>query len=117
MRRRLDPFLGHWIDGSGRRMTIEAGGPGALVSIVDPGGAPYERALLEGPGPTTAMPAALDEHGMLIVEVGTPGAGPTYALTPRDGGLVPSVHMGLYDDWEDDLGVPWAAPLSRYRRP
>ena len=30
--------------------------------------------------------------------------------------LIPEVLMGLYDDWEDDFGVPWVFPLSIYRR-
>jgi len=45
------------------------------------------------------------------------GAGPTLNLIPLSvDELRPDVRMGLYDDWEDDLGVPWAFPLSIYRR-
>ncbi|MEZ5002360.1 MAG: hypothetical protein R2730_04925 [Chitinophagales bacterium] len=27
----------------------------------------------------------------------------------------PRIGMGLYDDWEEDLGVPWAFPLSDFK--
>jgi len=64
----------------------------------------------------------------LEIEAGTPGLGPTYRLyatvqtahgprpatlrTPaRRVVLVPSPSIGLYDDWDDDFGVPWAYPL------
>lgn len=66
----------------------------------------------------------------LSVEAGTAGLGPMYHLYPRARGadgaltpptgdeppsglvLVPDVTGGLYDEWEDDLGVPWAHPLE-----
>jgi len=28
--------------------------------------------------------------------------------------LVPEVGMGMYDDFDDDLGVPWAFPLAAF---
>ena len=28
--------------------------------------------------------------------------------------LYPEVQMGLYDDWDDDLGVPWGFPYKNY---
>ena len=115
MRSRLAPFLGRWTDDAGRGVTIEPRGDGALVSVRDAAGAPFQRTLLEGASTTVAMPAAVSEEGTLVVEVGTPGVGPTYVLEAVGGALLPSVHIGLYDDWEDDLGVPWAQPLSPYR--
>ena len=65
----------------------------------------------------------------LQVEAGTDGLGPTYRLYAalEHGGerhgapddtpceevvLVPDTGIGLYDDWEDDQGVPWAFPLE-----
>ena len=30
--------------------------------------------------------------------------------------LVPEVQCGLYDDWEEDFGVPWVFPLSIFLR-
>jgi hypothetical protein len=45
------------------------------------------------------------------------GIGPTLNLFPLENGdIEPQVSMGLYNDWEDDLGLPWAYPLSKYRR-
>jgi len=70
----------------------------------------------------------------LEIEAGTSGVGPTYRLypsvigadgTPREAGdddalgrivLRPETSVGLYDEWEDDLGVPWAEPLRWLRR-
>jgi hypothetical protein len=50
-------------------------------------------------------------------KLGIAGAGPTLDLRPLTSDtLLPSVSMGLYDDWEDDLGIPWALPLSSYHR-
>lgn len=40
---------------------------------------------------------------------------PTGAEPPSDLVLVPEVTMGMYDDWDDDLGVPWAFPLAPLR--
>ena len=71
-----------------------------------------------------------DEHGRryLEVEAGTAGLGPTYrlALATRDSEgqlmpagddvpadaliLLPTLSIGLYDDRDDDIGVPWALP-------
>ena len=30
--------------------------------------------------------------------------------------IVPVLGMGLYDDFEDDLGVPWALPLVPFSK-
>lgn len=30
--------------------------------------------------------------------------------------LYPEVQMGLYDDWEDDLGVPWGFPYKNFKK-
>jgi hypothetical protein len=68
----------------------------------------------------------------LEVEAGTADLGPTYRLYPaiqdahgrRTAGdnvtveellLVPSIAIGLYDDYDDDMGVPWAYPLHPLR--
>src|SRR3989304_2500693 len=53
------------------------------------------------------------EAGILQID----GAGPTLNLFPiSHDELKPEVVMGLYDDWDDDLGLAWAFPLSVYRR-
>jgi hypothetical protein len=77
----------------------------------------------------------IDENGrrFLEIEVGTPEFGPTYRLYALiDEGeqwhaagddapleqlvLVPNTIIGLYDDYEDDLGVWWASPLLPFRK-
>ncbi len=53
------------------------------------------------------------EAGVLRLD----GLGPTLDLIPiGEDELTPVVSIGLYDDWNDDLGLPWAHPLSIYRR-
>lgn len=82
------------------------------------------------------LPASIniDEDGRryLEIEAGTPGLGPTYRLyaaveehgdlrlAPVDVAadrlvLYPNTVIGLYDDFDDDLGVPWAEPLMPLR--
>ena len=81
---------------------------------------------------------AVDAKGRkyLEVEAGTEGIGPLYRLyagravpdregvrpagddlDPEQVVLVPQCLVGLYDDYEDDLGVPWAYPLQPLERP
>jgi hypothetical protein len=49
--------------------------------------------------------------------LGFVGLGPTLQLRPiAIDELKPAISGGLYDDWEDDLGLPWALPLSVYKR-
>ena len=118
--RMIARFAGLWIDEGGRALWIEADGEAALVSVAPGVAEPcYQRPPLLGHvrrGRTLEMPAALAEDGRLRVEAGSPGLGPIYDLTFEGDQLSPSVHLGLYDDFEDDLGVPWALPLSLYRR-
>ncbi|NHJ87838.1 MAG: hypothetical protein FK734_20415 [Asgard group archaeon] len=66
----------------------------------------------------------------LQIEVGIDFVGPTYNLylskiignkqklieELNNIELYPEVQMGLYDDWEDDLGVPWAFPYKNYQK-
>lgn len=68
------------------------------------------------------------------MEAGTAELGPTYRLYPATESptgwrtadsdvpadrlvLIPITLIGLYDDFDDDLGVPWAHPLLPLRRP
>jgi len=61
----------------------------------------------------TSMEYLVVEAGIL----GGIGVGPTLKLKPiAIHELMPKISMGLYDDWEDDLGLPWALPLSVYLR-
>ena len=113
------PFLGRWRDGSGRVLAIRTGDDGAILAdYADADGAYVMRSLLNfRKSPSRDMPAAMADE-LLVVELGTPGLGPTLALglagDPGRPVLVPRIDMGLYDDWEDDFGVPWALPLSEF---
>lgn len=66
----------------------------------------------------------------LQIEVGVPFTGPTYNLYLSEKEidikdfvnivdkirLLPEVQMGLYDDWDDDFGIPWAFPYKDYKK-
>ena len=69
----------------------------------------------------------------LQIEVGLNYVGPTYNLyyglidnteskpinskiDPFKIELLPEVQMGLYDDMEDDYGIPWGFPYFNYRK-
>lgn len=113
----LDDFTGRWVDDVGRVLVIDRRGCEVLVTVLcAETSAPYRRSLLLGRGWTRDLVAKLDERGRLIIEAGTKHLGPTFELEHDGDVLTPSVGMGLYDDFDDDLGVPWAFPLSRYRR-
>ena len=132
-------YVGTWCDDLGRRLRIrESIDPYSFdVSVSDAKGQPYTLRLLDDISRSTLnLSAALEaEDGkrLLQVEAGSYHLGLTYNLqlgVMRDGVLhaarlwdfwrelllVPSVGVGLYDNWEDDLGVPWAFPLRVWRR-
>lgn len=114
-----EPYLGRWKDESGRVLAIRFGGDGAILAdYTGKDGIPYTRSMLNfRKSPSRDMPAAMNGQG-LVVELGTPGLGPTLFLVRADDAgrraLVPRLDMGLYDDWEDDLGAPWVLPLSEF---
>lgn len=101
--------------------------------------APYSSAELLGGGTKRierlAATSCVDAEGRMYLEIeaGTNGVGPTYRLyaaeqtdselrratgaTSADAlVLEPNTSIGLYDDWEDDIGVPWAQPLQPLHR-
>jgi hypothetical protein len=103
-----------------------------------PDASPYVTAELLGGGRNTVEELVatcfVDDDGRkyLEVEAGTDELGPTYRLyaateqgdtrraapesaPPSEVVLVPNTSIGLYDDWEDDQGVPWAFPLEPMR--
>jgi hypothetical protein len=119
-------YAGLWLDEGGRVLDISPSTALEAVVTVSPSLAapcyPAEGTLAFD---TRARPATVyrgdGETPRLMVEVGMEGLGPTYQLTfaAHDDGsavLIPHVGIGLYDDFEDDLGVPWAFPLAPYRR-
>lgn len=133
-------WVGTWTADDGKTVTVTLRRRRPLVTVrPSADAAPYESdELLEGGVESIAKLEAqpeLDNDGRLrlSVEAGTPGIGPRYHLHPvvgsEDGGwgrptgaedvssitLLPNVTAGLYDDYEDDLGVSWALPLEPLR--
>lgn len=108
---------GLWIDAAGRALYIEERATAFRVTVARTVDGPcFRRSSLCSPFATTRALRAKLRDGVLVVEAGTPGLGPTYELTKVEELLIPTVRMGLYDDFDEDLGVPWAFPISPYRR-
>jgi len=131
-----DSWVGTWVALDFKTVVISRVMQGITVTVSPaPGQQPYTSApLLDNHTEAIEnLPATcrIDQKGRryLELEAGTPGCGPTYRLyatveealghRPADDDvpaqhlvLVPDTGMGLYDDWEDDLGVPWAHPLG-----
>jgi len=135
-------WTGNWIDDIGRTLTIEMTNDKEYkVSIKDKSGLPFK---IDWTGfgildkKTTDLKSEItndtDGRQHLQIEAGMVGVGPTYRLyfvveeenqklrlaTTDDQiekiKIKPNIGIGLYDDWEDDLGVPWALPLSDYKK-
>lgn len=110
-------FAGLWVDALGRILVLEVEGEDGFISVYpSKDGAATAIDLLDGKRTTERMKGEFGttkKEGNLIltVEAGTPGLGPTYQLEWVDGRLIPHAGMGLYDDYDDDLGMPWAFPL------
>jgi hypothetical protein len=122
-----EPLTGWWVAADGKAVLIEYVEGRTLVTVAPDLGAPCYRSaelLHGGRADIRRLPAEsgdADGDPVLRVEAGTPGLGPTYGLrvTRGEAGelvLLPGVGMGLYDDYDDDLGVPWAFPLLPLRR-
>lgn len=129
-----------WQAEDGKRVLLEHGEASVAVTVMPSDrDVPYDSAELLGGGAMSIerLPAQCqrdDDGGLhLQIEAGTAGLGPTYllsAVVPADGGwrpasvgepastvvLLPDVGMGMYDDYDDDLGVPWAFPLFPLHR-
>lgn len=133
-------LLGWWVADDDKAVLIEStdceATLGSLLVSVHPalGAEPYQSAeLLDGRTNRierlVATPRTEAGVRYLRVEAGTESYGPTYHLYPvtrtSDGwqpvdvtlrqatpaALLPNVKIGLYDDFDDDLGAPWAFPL------
>lgn len=121
-----ESLAGWWIAADGKAVLVEHIDGRVLITVAPARGGPcYRGAELLGGGHQDvrrleAAPGDSDGSPFLQVEAGTPGLGPTYRLyvgTDDDGDvLMPQVVMGLYDDYDDDLGVPWAFPLLPLRQ-
>ncbi|GIJ29190.1 hypothetical protein Vqi01_43520 [Micromonospora qiuiae] len=122
-------WAGTWVAPDGKTVRLIHEDCGITVTVSpDPDQPPYQ-GVERVPGT-----CHVDEQGRryLEVEAGVPGIGPTYRLYAAVEGVAglsiapadvdvdrlvlhPSTSIGLYDDWEDDLGVPWAYPLESLR--
>ena len=130
-------WVGWWVAADGKAVLIEHDGGGFAVTVSPAKGArPYKSARLLSlrRKRIRRLPArcSLNRDGErhLEIEAGTNSFGPTYALYPctangngtlrpaeddaevEDIILIPEIGIGLYDDWDEDLGVPWAEPLE-----
>ncbi len=132
-------WCGLWVDKNKKQIVIKPTKHDFYtVSIFDDNKQPYKIDLLGDKVKNTTNLIgrfAKDTYGnpILQAEAGSNDIGPTYNLhflTFNKKGelrlaknsdileeiiLKPNVGMGLYDDWEDDLGVPWAFPLEDFK--
>lgn len=135
-------WMGNWVDDTGRTLTIQlANEQEYKVTIKDKSGVPFKIdltgfKLLDKETIDLKTKVANDTDGRqhLQVEAGIDDIGPTYQLyfivedesqklrlaTSDDHveriKIKPNIGIGLYYDWEDDLGVPWALPLNDYKK-
>ncbi|MUP16829.1 hypothetical protein [Ancylomarina euxina] len=133
-------WCGQWTDKNGKHLIIRSTLHDFYsVTILDKKGNPYEIKLLgdekkETKKLTGKFTKDTNGNPILQVEAGSNEIGPTYDLyflttmgedklkLSRNADALekiiikPNVGMGLYDDWEDDLGVPWAFPLDDFKK-
>ena len=136
-------FLGLWLAQDKKAIFIEKGKQGFFDTVKAAlNGLCYKRPHLYKIGSKTLRMKAVwnitdKEYPFLQVEAGAEGLGPTYHLVfviknpngnepeyilAKDNDTLdkiialPEVQIGLYDDWDDDLGVPWAKPLLPLKR-
>lgn len=133
-------WCGKWLDKKGNQLIIKSTAHDFYyITVLDPYKNPFEIELLGGLSKSTMDLKArfakdLKNLPILQVEAGSDGIGPTYNLyflkvdpyaktrlarnsdNLDDLIIVPDVGMGLYNDWEVDLGVPWAFPLENFKK-
>jgi hypothetical protein len=134
-------WCGNWKDDKGKQLIIKTSGSNFYtVSVLSHLNKPYKIDLLEdGESTTQNLSAKLitdaKNTSILRVEAGSVGIGPTYdlyLLTEYQTGkfrgahvrdmidrmvIRPKISMGLYDDFDDDLGVSWATPFLDFKNP
>ena len=117
----VNKFSGKWQNENGQILVIKGNESELLVDYYRNNQLLFAQRNLLGEkcSPAVDMKAYFREI-RLIVELGSEGLGPTleldYVRTEDKETLIPSVLCGLYDDWEDDFGVPWIFPLSLYKK-
>lgn len=117
----LQKYIGKWTDEQEKFLVFKANGQDLVADFyTDKNLAAVEREL---PGGTKSPSLSMKTYfvdSMLIVELGEEGIGATLQLEYRNTGdneyLIPTVANGLYNDLEEDFGVPWIFPLSAYRK-
>lgn len=130
-------WVGTWTAADGKTVTVSLSRRTPVVTVrPSADAAPYQsNELLKGGVKPIAELEGRPEYDnegrlRLSVEAGTPEIGPRYHLHPVVGSegegwarptgaekvssitLLPNISTGLYDDYEDDLGVSWALPLE-----
>lgn len=117
----IKKYMGQWSDDSGKILVLKSAGQELVADFyTNKELLPAERVLLgEEKSPSLRMKTYVD-GSFLIVELGNEGLGATLQLEHRNVNgkevLVPTVLHGLYDDWEEDFGVPWIFPLLLYHK-
>lgn len=111
-------YIGQWADESGKILVIRENGGEVVADFLVDEKRPVDRMLLGGKKSQSLGMSAYINELSLIVELGDEGVGPTlqlnYKRAKEKDVLLPTVLCGLYDDWEEDFGVPWVFPLSVY---
>lgn len=133
-------WSGLWTDRNEKQLIIQSTKDDSYsVTVLDTYGNPFQIDLLENKKRDTKKLTGrftkdINGNPILQIEAGSNGIGPTFNLcflTTKDNAklklaknsddldkiiIKPSVGIGLYDDWEDDLGVPWAFPLEDFKK-
>ena len=118
----LSEFVGRWMDQAGHILEINRIDDMKVDVSFDPSinSQPVFRDLLGRKSLSLNMSACLIKTGLQI-ELGEEGLGPTLELEHRTVNddklfLIPTVVMGLYDDYEDDFGVRGCIPYRYMKR-
>ncbi|SES87965.1 hypothetical protein [Paenibacillus sp. NFR01] len=117
----VNKYLGSWMDHSRHLLIINMIDEMNVSVDFYPsvGSEPVVRKLLGRKALSKNMKGILQEQGLQI-ELGEEELGPTLQLKITHINikeyLEPRVVMGMYDDYEDDFGVPWIYPLTYYKR-
>lgn len=121
MHNHLQKYIGKWTDECGKILIFKTNEQELVADFyMDRNLVAVERELLGGAKAPSLLMKTYFEDSMLIVELGEEGIGATlqleYRNTEDNEYFVPTVVHGLYNDLEEDFGVPWIFPLSVYRK-